>query len=188
MRHRSMPGCSYSRANRSPRSGFRRPVPACLSRAGSRGRRPQPGRRKNFPGGRALLLAAAVLQIFPPPGSSAVLRPLAHRLAVMAAPYAVPVTPQTVEIFLKGERIAAHRRGSPNHGHTTLPEHMPSSHRRYADWTIERIRRAAASIGPATAALCELILERRPHPAAWCGHSVPLAWKQRPRGQSRLAP
>jgi hypothetical protein len=30
--------------------------------------------------------------------------------------------------------------------------------------TIERIRREAASIGPATAALCELILERRPHP------------------------
>jgi hypothetical protein len=44
---------------------FRRPVPACLSRAGARGRRPQPGRRKNFPGGRALLLAAVALQIYP---------------------------------------------------------------------------------------------------------------------------
>ena len=43
------------------------------------------------------------------------------------------LTPQTVEIFLKGERIAAHRRGSANHRHTTLAEHMPSSHRRYAD-------------------------------------------------------
>jgi transposase len=41
---------------------------------------------------------------------------------------------------------------------------MPSSHRRYADWTIDRIRQEAASIGPATSALCELILERRPHP------------------------
>jgi transposase len=41
---------------------------------------------------------------------------------------------------------------------------MPSSHRRYADWTIDRIRRDAVSIGPATTALCELILERRPHP------------------------
>jgi transposase len=76
----------------------------------------------------------------------------------------VRLTPQTVEIFLKGERIAAHRRGGSNHGHTTLAEHMPSSHRRYADWTVERIRRAAAAIGPATAALCELILARRPHP------------------------
>ena len=42
----------------------------------------------------------------------------------------VRLTPQTVEIFLKGERIAAHRRDSGNHGHTTVPEHMPSSHRR----------------------------------------------------------
>ena len=41
---------------------------------------------------------------------------------------------------------------------------MPSSHRRYADWTVERIRREATSIGPATAAPCELILERLPHP------------------------
>jgi transposase len=76
----------------------------------------------------------------------------------------VRLTPRAVEIFLKGERIAAHLRASGNHRHTTVPEHMPSSHRRYADWTIERIRREAASIGPATAALCELILERRPHP------------------------
>jgi transposase len=41
---------------------------------------------------------------------------------------------------------------------------MPSSHRRYAGWTIERIRADAQRIGPATAALCERILESRPHP------------------------
>ena len=50
------------------------------------------------------------------------------------------LTARTVEVFLKGERIAAHRRSSGNHKHTTIPEHMPSSHRRYAGWTIERIR------------------------------------------------
>ncbi len=43
------------------------------------------------------------------------------------------LTPRTVEVFLKGERIAAHLRSSGNHRHTTVPEHMPSSHRRYAD-------------------------------------------------------
>jgi transposase len=41
---------------------------------------------------------------------------------------------------------------------------MPSSHRRFADWTIERIRRDASIVGPATAMLCEVILEYRPHP------------------------
>ena len=38
---------------------------------------------------------------------------------------------------------------------------MPSSHRRYAGWTIERIREDARRIGPATAVLCEQILEGR---------------------------
>ena len=76
----------------------------------------------------------------------------------------VRLTARTVEIFARGERIAVHVRSSGNHGHSTVPEHMPSSHRRYADWTIDRIRQEAASIGPATSALCEVILERRPHP------------------------
>jgi hypothetical protein len=43
---------------------------------------------------------------------------------------------QTVEIFVKGERIAVHMRSSGNGKHTTAAGHMPSSHRRYADWTI----------------------------------------------------
>jgi len=76
----------------------------------------------------------------------------------------VRLTGQTVEVFRKGERIAAHLRNSGNHRHTTVPDHMPSSHRRYADWTIERIRGEARLIGPSTALLCELILEERPHP------------------------
>ncbi len=76
----------------------------------------------------------------------------------------VRLTARTVEVFFKGERIAAHVRASGNRKHTTVAEHMPSSHRRYKDWTIDRIRADARLIGPATAALCELILEQRPHP------------------------
>ena len=74
------------------------------------------------------------------------------------------LTARTVEIFVKGERVAAHMRGSGNGKHTTVPEHMPASHLRYAGWTIERIRRDAAAIGPSAAALCALILEERSHP------------------------
>ena len=85
-----------------------------------------------------------------------------HRFA--RAEVEVRLTARIVEIFARGERIATHIRASGNHQHTTVPDHMPSSHRRYADWTIDRIHRDAAAIGPATAALCELIIERRPHP------------------------
>lgn len=76
----------------------------------------------------------------------------------------VRLTARTVEIFAKGERIAAHLRMSGNGRHTTTPEHMPSSHRRYADWTIERLRAEAGRIGPSALLLCEKLLEDRPHP------------------------
>ncbi len=74
------------------------------------------------------------------------------------------LTARTVEIFMTGERVAAHMRASSHGKHTTVPEHMPASHRRYAGWTIERIRRDAAMIGTSAAALCALILTERSHP------------------------
>src|SRR6202047_1003250 len=98
----------------------------------------------------------------------------------------VRLTPRAVEIFLKGERIAAHLRASGNHRHTTVSEHMPSSHRRYADWTVERIRREAASIGPATAAICELILDRRPPPVQAFRACLGIVRLVRPFGADRL--
>ena len=55
-------------------------------------------------------------------------------------------------------------RGTGRGCHTTIPEHMPSAHRRYAEWTIERIGIDAAAIGPSTAKLTALILETRLHP------------------------
>ena len=76
----------------------------------------------------------------------------------------VRLTARTVEVFRKGERIAAHLRSSGNHRHTTIAEHMPSSHRHFADWSIERIRREASAVGHSTGILCELILEERRHP------------------------
>ena len=76
----------------------------------------------------------------------------------------VRFTARTVEVFASGERIAAHMRGSGDGRHTTLPDHMPSSHRRYGDWTVDRIGREARAIGPSVEMLCQMILEERPHP------------------------
>jgi len=74
------------------------------------------------------------------------------------------ITATTVEIFHRGKRVASHLRSHRPHRPTTVPEHMPSSHRRYRDWTHERIRREAGSIGADTAALVDVILRSRPHP------------------------
>ena len=39
----------------------------------------------------------------------------------------VRLTARTVEVFARGERIAAHLRSSGNSKHTTIPDHMPST-------------------------------------------------------------
>ena len=74
------------------------------------------------------------------------------------------ITARTIEVFHRGKRVAAHVRSSSNRQHTTVREHMPSSHQRYADWTPERIQRQANEIGPKTSALVEIILRERTHP------------------------
>jgi transposase len=73
-------------------------------------------------------------------------------------------TAATVELFHRGKRVAAHGRAWGRGQHSTLPEHMPSTHRAYADWTHERMRRQAHATGPATAALVEAIMRSRKHP------------------------
>ena len=74
------------------------------------------------------------------------------------------ITDQTIELFHQGSRIASHVRNPRQHRHTTTPEHMPSAHRRFAEWTPTRLLREAEAIGPATLALVERILAAKPHP------------------------
>jgi transposase len=74
------------------------------------------------------------------------------------------ITAAAVEIFHRGKRVASHQRSARPHRPTTVAEHMPSSHRRYRDWTHERIRTEAASVGANTAVLVDVILRSRPHP------------------------
>jgi hypothetical protein len=63
-------------------------------------------------------------------------------------------------------------------------------HRRYADWTVERVAarplRSAQPLPPATAALCELILQRRPHPEQGFRACLGIMWLVRPFGADRL--
>ena len=56
------------------------------------------------------------------------------------------VTDRTVELFHRGTRVASHVRSPRQHRHTTTPEHMPSAHRRHAEWTPTRLLREAAAV------------------------------------------
>ena len=73
-------------------------------------------------------------------------------------------TARTIEVFHRGKRVAAHLRHYTGPRHHTQFDHMPSAHRRYAEWTPERLQRQARDIGPSTEALILAVLARRPHP------------------------
>src|SRR4030067_3354936 len=60
----------------------------------------------------------------------------------------IRATGATVEVLFKGNRVASHARSFLKGKHTTLSEHMPSSHRRYAEWTPARLRGWAAPGAP----------------------------------------
>ena len=96
------------------------------------------------------------------------------------------ITARTIEVFHRGKRVAAHVRSSSNRKHTTVREHMPSSHRRYADWTPEGIRRHAGEIGRNTSALVEIILRERTHPEQGFRACVGILRLAKTYGRERL--
>jgi transposase len=96
------------------------------------------------------------------------------------------ITTKTVEIFHRGKLVAAHLRSLLRHRPSTVADHMPSSHRRYRDWTHERIRREAAAIGDDTATLVELILSSRPHPEQGFRSCIGILRLQKNYGAERI--
>jgi transposase len=76
----------------------------------------------------------------------------------------IRLTAAIVEAFHKGERVAAHVRSQVKNGYTTLLEHMPPSHRYYAEWNPARFIQWAGKTGESTARLVGEILASRPYP------------------------
>jgi transposase len=75
-------------------------------------------------------------------------------------------TARTVEVFHDNVRIAFHLRVASGGSlrYTTVKEHMPSHHRFYAEWTPERIRSWAASVGLNVKAIVGDIMAGAEHP------------------------
>jgi transposase len=76
----------------------------------------------------------------------------------------VRATERTVGIFFKNQRVAAHPRSKVHGRHSTLKEHMPSSHQYYHEWSAERFIRWAEKNGPHTAQLIQSVLITKEHP------------------------
>jgi transposase len=73
-------------------------------------------------------------------------------------------TASTVELVHKERRVAAHVRSYNRGAFTTIPEHMPRSHREAREWSPGRLIRWASESGPSVKEFVETILRERPHP------------------------
>lgn len=76
----------------------------------------------------------------------------------------VRISENLVEIFHNGNRVSSHPRAAKRWSYSTIPDHMPSHHRKYSEWNRERILNWAATIGSETMVMCREILDKCRHP------------------------
>jgi transposase len=98
----------------------------------------------------------------------------------------VRITAKSVEIFHKGERIAAHLRQGSCGKHTTQPEHMPETHRAYQDMTLDKVTATADRLGLSVGMLVRLIIEAKHHPIQGLRSGLGIVRLARQYGASRL--
>ncbi|WP_415076889.1 IS21 family transposase [Legionella sp.] len=79
-------------------------------------------------------------------------------------PVEIRATSKLIECFYKGRRIAVHVRSYRQYGYSTIEEHMSASHKAYAKWTPERMKRWAEKTGPETLAFIDYMISARPFP------------------------
>jgi transposase len=73
-------------------------------------------------------------------------------------------TTSIVEILHRGQCVASHQRSYLKGEFTTVPEHMPPSHRAHKEWTPERLIHWGQSIGMSTAEIVTRLFGQALHP------------------------
>lgn len=96
------------------------------------------------------------------------------------------VTRSTVEVLYHHRRVASHARSSVRGGYTTVPEHMPASHRAHQAWSPQRLIAWAGRIGTATATVVTHILATKPHPEQGYRACLGMLALARKYGEARL--
>ena len=98
----------------------------------------------------------------------------------------VRITDTTIECFYQNQRVASHIRSYKQGRHTTVKDHMPTSHRQWAEWSPDRFIRWAEKIGPQTAELIRTVLSSRPHPQQGYRSSLGILRLAKSYGDDRL--
>ena len=92
----------------------------------------------------------------------------------------------TVEIYFNNRRIASHRRDRTRGGYTTKKDHMPSSHRYYAEWSPQRITSWAAKVGPNVKKLVGCVLDAKSYPEQGFRSSIGIINLAKKYGSERV--
>ena len=80
--------------------------------------------------------------------------PYEHR----GSEYTVRATKDTIEVFVRGERVCSHIRCYSGNRYVTLPEHLPEQHKVVSGWNDERFISWAGKYGENTAAYIQALL------------------------------
>ena len=75
----------------------------------------------------------------------------------------IRITEHVIEVLCEGKRIASHPRKKLK-GKTTLPDHMPKSHRKHVEWTKERSLEWSQEVGTSTSVLVKDLIKKKKHP------------------------
>ena len=92
----------------------------------------------------------------------------------------------TIAIYVHGQRVASHPRCSRKGGHSTCPEHMPTSHRTMHDWSPERFLKWANDIGPQTREVVSHLLQEKRHSEQSYRRILALLSNAKKYGRDRL--
>lgn len=96
------------------------------------------------------------------------------------------MTATTVEVLHASKRVAAHALNPRRGAHTTVPEHMPASHREHLQWTPAKLIAWGERVGAATAAVVRWQMEHRQHPEQGYRSCLGLMRLGREYGHERL--
>lgn len=95
-------------------------------------------------------------------------------------------TSTQISIFKSNERIAYHLRSLRQFGHTTIHEHMPSSHQFISEWNPDKFINWAVSIDPAIAIYVRKILKSAAYPETTYRSCLGVLTMEKKVGRQRL--
>jgi transposase len=96
------------------------------------------------------------------------------------------ITCTTVELLLRGSRVACHAKSAKRGAHTTIAEHMPAAHRAHLEWSPQRLLNWGRDIGPNTHLIVGHQLTSKPHPEMGYRACLGLLSLARQYGNERL--